>query len=211
MTLLVLTVCGAVVFSRRGLPNPTTEDFFGYAKAHLRRWFTNVYGLKELGWMVLFSLGLLPLIQLRKLRVVSVLWHAGPRPRLLVSQLIAVVCAVLVVSISLGSDVHRYLFAAAPFMAALAIASVARYPSLDFELILCVAASLAVWSPFARLDGSRARYLEFFSPQYLGMTSERLRADLRSAAPALLVWLILIIVRSRSHLFRGSRRLLRRP
>lgn len=211
VTLLVLAVCGAIVFTRRGLPNPTTEDVLASAKAHLRRWFTSVYGLKELIWMVLFSLGFLPLIQLRKLHAVAALWHEGPRPRLLVSQLVTVVGAVVVVGISLGSDVHRYLFAAAPFVTALAIATVARYPPLDLELVLCVAASLLVWSPFARLDGSRARYLEFFSPQYIGMVSERLRADIRAATPALLVWLILVVIRSRSRLPRGTRGLLRRP
>lgn len=198
VSLLALAVCGALVFTRKGLPNPTTEDVFAYAGAHLRRWFTSFYGFKELCWMMFFSLGVIPLIQFRKLKVVSALWQAEPRQRILVSQLIVVVGALVVVSISLGSDVHRYLFAAAPFVTALALATVARYPPLDLELILCVTASLLVWSPFARLDGSRARYLEFFSPQYTGMTSERLRADLRVSAPALLAWLILIVIKSRN-------------
>src|SRR5206468_3325852 len=133
------------------------------------------YGFKELTWLVLFSLGLLPLLLLRKLSVVRTLWRAGPGPRLLISELVAVTVAVVFVSVALGSDVHRYLFAAAPFLTGLIMAAAARYRSLDLELTVCLAASLAVWSPFAGLDGSRARYLEFFSPQYIGLAPERLR------------------------------------
>jgi hypothetical protein len=204
-TLAVIAACGAWAFSRKGFPNPSTEHVLPYAEAHLRRWFGSFYGFKELTWLVLFSLGLLPLLLLRKLSVIRTLWRAGPRPRLLVSQLAAVTVAIVFVSIALGSDVHRYLFAAAPFLTALIMGAVARYPSLDLELTFCLAASLAVWSPFARLDGSRARYLEFFSPQYIGQAPERLRSDLRTAAPALLAWLILVVVAaSRGRARRGQ-------
>jgi hypothetical protein len=206
VTLAVIAGCGAWAFTRKGLPNPSSEDIVPYAEAHLRRWFSSVYGLKELTWLVLFSLGLLPLLLLRKLSVVAALWRAGSGPRALVVQLVAVTTAVVFVSVALGSDVHRYLFAAAPFLTALIMATVARYPRLDLELSLCFAGSLAVWSPFAELDGSRARYLQFFSPQYLGLAPERLRTELRIVAPVILLWTILALVTRRIGAKPGSPR-----
>jgi hypothetical protein len=159
------------------------------------KYFLTWQGIEEYGWMALFSLGLLPLLLLRRT------FQRADRQVLLIVFILAATA-------TFAYDVHRYLFASAPFLLALVV-PVANRRLLEFSVLAI--GSLLEWRLFHVLHGTRDAYFSFFSPLYgsflkrgtllldIPRLNGRVVADLLLVAAPLVVWLLLIVRGGRNH------------
>lgn len=177
---LVAAAAAAVfAFTRPGLP--LTPNIVRMMHILLERHFgSGSRGLADVTWSLLFAMGILPVLFVRRSRPRL---HTSDGPRALF-DVVAVVALIHLLQAIVGSTTTaRAALPVLPLLLAAAVALSLRLPYPAVRLALAVLGTVLVWQPFHVLHDSAAGYFAFCCPEFSGGAGSRLGSTVLVVLP----------------------------